>query len=83
MSDTPETDIEKRMAYSQEVIVPLEFAQRLERERNQLQIQLDSSRIQVSILAERHNEMLRERNRWREYAEKLAEARPNLVRIDS
>jgi hypothetical protein len=34
-SDTPETDIEERMAYSQEYMVPTEFARRLERERDE------------------------------------------------
>ena len=34
MSDTPETDMEKRKAYTQEDIVPLEFARKLEHERD-------------------------------------------------
>lgn len=33
---------------------------------------LASSHIQTSILAEKHNEMLRSRNQWRECAEALA-----------
>lgn len=36
MSDTPETDKAERMAFSQEHMVPTEFARQLERERNQL-----------------------------------------------
>lgn len=36
MSDTPETDKAERMAFSQEYMVPTEFARQLERERNQL-----------------------------------------------
>ena len=35
MSETPETDMEKRKAYSQEDIVPLEFARKLEHERDE------------------------------------------------
>jgi hypothetical protein len=35
MSDTPETDKAERMAYSQEYMVPTEFARRLERERDE------------------------------------------------
>ncbi len=36
MSETPETDKAERMAFSQEHMVPTEFARQLERERNQL-----------------------------------------------
>lgn len=36
MNDTPETDQAERMAFSQEHMVPTEFARQLERERNQL-----------------------------------------------
>ena len=35
MSKTPETDKAERMAFSQEYMVPTEFARRLERERNE------------------------------------------------
>jgi hypothetical protein len=35
MSDTPETDKEERMAFSQEYMVPTDFARRLERERDE------------------------------------------------
>lgn len=56
----------------------------MKRERNSLIDQRDcaitihdshlaSSRIQTSVLAEKHNEMLRSRDQWRECAEKLAQ----------
>jgi len=35
MSNTPETDKAERMAYSQEYMVPTEFARKLERERDE------------------------------------------------
>jgi hypothetical protein len=35
MSNTPETDKSERMAYSQEHMVPTEFARKLERERDE------------------------------------------------
>ena len=35
MSDTPETDAAERMAYSQEYMVPTDFARKLERERDE------------------------------------------------
>ena len=35
MNDTPETDKAERMAYSQEYMVPTEFARKLERERDE------------------------------------------------
>ena len=35
MSDTPETDKAERMAFSQEYMVPTEFARKLERERDE------------------------------------------------
>jgi len=35
MRDTPETDKAERMAYSQEYMVPTEFARKLERERDE------------------------------------------------
>jgi len=37
--NTPETDKAERMAYSQEYMVPTEFARKLERERDELQSQ--------------------------------------------
>jgi hypothetical protein len=35
MSNTPETEKAERMAYSQEYMVPTEFARKLERERDE------------------------------------------------
>jgi hypothetical protein len=40
MSDTPETDKAERMAFSQEHMVPTEFARKLERERDEAQATL-------------------------------------------
>jgi hypothetical protein len=40
-SDTPETDNEERMAYSQEYMVPTEFARRIERERDEARAALE------------------------------------------
>ena len=40
MSDTPETEKAERMAYSQEYMVPTEFARQLERERDEAREEL-------------------------------------------
>ena len=56
MSDTPETDIEERMAYSQEYIVPTEFARKLERERDEAleKIKRQAERIRILEGATNH-----------------------------
>ncbi len=43
------------------------------------QIHLASTHVAHRILAEKHNEMLRSRNQWRECAEKLADASRNML----
>jgi hypothetical protein len=40
MNNTPETDKAERMAYSQEYMVPTEFARKLECERNEARNEL-------------------------------------------
>jgi len=85
MSDTPETDAAVKASNGQWSFVLKECCQRIERERDNLIDQRDciktiheshlaSSRVQTSILAEKHNEMLRLRDQWRECAERLVEA---------
>jgi hypothetical protein len=44
MSDTPETDKAERMAYSQEYMVPTEFARKLERERDEARHEIEGWR---------------------------------------
>jgi hypothetical protein len=59
MSDTPETDTAERMAYSQEHMVPTEFARQLERERNQLREIVEQRLLAGAEIHQRANDLLR------------------------
>jgi len=59
MSDTPETDKAERMAYSQEHMVPTEFARQLERERNQLREIVEQRLLAGAEIHQRANDLLR------------------------
>jgi hypothetical protein len=52
MSDTPETDKAERMAYSQEYMVPTEFARRLERERDEARHEIEGWKNKWNIAVE-------------------------------
>jgi predicted transcriptional regulator len=64
MSDTPETDKEERMAFSQEYMVPTDFARRLERER-------DEARNMVEKLTEQGLAMMDENRSLKREIKKL------------
>lgn len=73
MSDTPETDKAERMAFSQEHMVPTEFARQLERERNQLREIVEQRLLAGAEIHQRANDLLRsiqmleeDRNRLKE-----------------
>lgn len=51
---TPETDKAERMAYSQEYMVPTEFARKLERERDEARER--ASKLAAQLLAEMETE---------------------------
>jgi hypothetical protein len=59
MSDTPETDKAERMAFSQEHMVPTEFARQLERERNQLREIVEQRLLAGAEIHQKSQELLR------------------------
>lgn len=59
MSDTPETDKAERMAFSQEHMVPTDFARQLERERNQLREIVEQRLLAGAEIHQRANDLLR------------------------
>ena len=59
MSDTPETDKAERMAFSQEHMVPTEFARQLERERNQLREIVEQRLLAGAEIHQKANDLLR------------------------
>jgi hypothetical protein len=73
MSNTPETDKAERMAYSQEYMVPTEFARKLERERDEANELLASEKITRNHIIKRSVEVERERDEAQ--AECLEQAR--------
>ena len=66
MSNTPDTDKAERMAYSQEYMVPTEFARKLERERDEANELLASEKITRNHIIKRSVEVERERDEARE-----------------
>lgn len=76
MSDTPETDKAERMAYSNEYMVPTEFAQKLERERNDVTNHRDADIdewVERCALKDQECEKLeRERDEAREVLEAIS-----------
>jgi hypothetical protein len=60
MNDTPETDKAERMAYSQEYMVPTEFARRLERERDEARVEIQILRLDAQREAEHHDRLVKE-----------------------
>lgn len=67
MSDTPETNKAERMAWSQEYMVPTDFARKLERERNELKL----------IVEQLEHELDEARNFSDKQAAKYAESKSN------
>jgi len=59
MNDTPETDKAERMAFSQEYMVPTEFARQLERERNQLREIVEQRLLSGAEIHQKSNDLLR------------------------
>jgi hypothetical protein len=57
MKDTPETDKAERMAYSQEHMVPTEFARQLERERNELQVIVQQRLLAGAIIHQKAEDL--------------------------
>ena len=53
MNNTLETDKAERMAYSQEYMVPTEFARKLERERDEAREDLEHWKIEYEIVVSR------------------------------
>ena len=62
MSNTPETDKAERMAYSQEYMVPTEFARKLERERDEANELLASEKTTRNHIIKRSVEVEQERD---------------------
>jgi flagellar biosynthesis GTPase FlhF len=73
MSDTPETDAAERMAFSQEHMVPTEFARRLERERDEAREALEFRRELYKVQQDRLESAMRERDEAREKNARLRE----------
>ena len=65
MNDTPETDKAERMAYSQEYMVPTEFARRLERERDEARDMVEKFTEQGLDLMDANRMLKRERDEAR------------------
>jgi len=63
-TDTPETDKAERMAYAGEYMVPTEFAQRLERERDEARKELEYYKERYEQLKEGGNERTPEIPKW-------------------
>ena len=59
MNDTPETDKAERMAFSQEHMVPTDFARQLERERNQLREIVEQRLLAGAEIHQKANDLLR------------------------
>jgi hypothetical protein len=59
MSDTPETDKAERMAFSQEHMVPTDFARQLERERNQLREIVEQRLLAGAEIHQKAKDLLR------------------------
>ena len=76
MSDTPETDAAERMAFAQQQMVPTEWAQKLERER-------DEAREQAKKLEGAYEDATKYYARWSELIEERDEAREEAARIRS
>jgi hypothetical protein len=75
MSDTPETDTAERMAFSQEQMVPTEWAQKLERERDEARAQakkLEGAYEDATNYYARWSELIEERDEARAIADELA-----------
>ena len=63
MSDTPDTEKAERMAYSQEYMVPTDFARRLERERNELKSIVEQRLVAGATIHQNANDLMRRNER--------------------
>ena len=63
MSDTPETNKAERMAWSQEYMVPTDFARQLERERNELKSIIEQRLVAGATIHQNANDLMRRNER--------------------
>ena len=79
MSETPETDAARRMAWANEYMVPTEFAQQLERERDEAREALEFRR-ELYTVQESYLELARrERDEARDLAQQMSESNQVLM----